>query len=55
FFPYHLGHFAALGLSCQSLISATHMDGLVTSLMGYVIVAAVLMLLHCIFRFWRMP
>ncbi|KAF6774763.1 hypothetical protein AHF37_05629 [Paragonimus kellicotti] len=42
FCPYYLGQFTVLGLRLEKLIAATHMEGLSTSLVGYLIVAATL-------------
>ncbi|KAA3677474.1 E3 ubiquitin-protein ligase MARCH6, partial [Paragonimus westermani] len=55
FCPYYLGQFTVLGLRLEKLIATTHMEGLSTSLVGYVIVAAALVLLHYVFKYFGMP
>ncbi|KAF7255534.1 E3 ubiquitin-protein ligase MARCH6, partial [Paragonimus skrjabini miyazakii] len=55
FCPYYLGQFTVLGLRLEKLIAATHMEGLSTSLVGYLIVATALVLLHYVFKYFGMP
>jgi E3 ubiquitin-protein ligase MARCH6 len=46
FCPYHIGHFAVVGLSLREHAAASHFEGLVTTLCGYCIIGLCLVLLH---------
>ncbi|KAG5444532.1 E3 ubiquitin-protein ligase march6 [Clonorchis sinensis] len=50
FCPYHVGQFTVLGFKLDNLITATHMEGLTTSLVGYLIIAGFLISLHCVLK-----
>ncbi|CAH8593628.1 unnamed protein product [Schistosoma turkestanicum] len=55
FCPYHMGQFTVLGFNLERYISATHMEGLSTSLIGYIIFAFALILMHEVFAILNMP
>ncbi|CAL8075546.1 unnamed protein product [Calicophoron daubneyi] len=55
FCPYHMGQFTVMGFRMGKLVAATHMEGLSTSLIGYLIVAGALVLLHTVFMLAGMP
>jgi len=42
FCPYHLGHYMVYGLKLQEYVDKTRFEGLVTTLLGYVLLATVL-------------
>lgn len=46
FCPYHIGQFTVAGLKAQEAFSATKFEGLLTTLLGYLIIASSLALLH---------
>ncbi|ELT87335.1 hypothetical protein CAPTEDRAFT_168587 [Capitella teleta] len=48
FCPYHIGHFTIVGLKAESLLSLTQFDGLITTLIGYFLIAISLVVLHCV-------
>ncbi|CAH8651760.1 unnamed protein product [Schistosoma rodhaini] len=55
FCPYHMGQFTVLGFNLERFINATHMEGFSTSLIGYIIFAFALILMHEIFAILNMP
>nr|CAH8874090.1 unnamed protein product [Trichobilharzia regenti] len=55
FCPYHMGQFTVLGFNLDRFISATHMEGFSTSLIGYIIFACALVLMHEVFSILNMP
>ncbi|KAK4475576.1 hypothetical protein MN116_000853 [Schistosoma mekongi] len=55
FCPYHMGQFTVLGFNLERYISATHMEGFSTSLIGYIIFAFALIVMHEIFAVFNMP
>ncbi|CAH8609436.1 unnamed protein product [Heterobilharzia americana] len=55
FCPYHMGQFTVLGFNLDRFISATHMEGFSTSLIGYIIFACALVLMHEMFVIFNMP
>uniref|UniRef100_A0A5K4F3K9 RING-type E3 ubiquitin transferase n=1 Tax=Schistosoma mansoni TaxID=6183 RepID=A0A5K4F3K9_SCHMA len=55
FCPYHMGQFTVLGFNLERFINATHMEGFSTSLIGYIIFAFALILMHEIFTILNMP
>lgn len=46
FCPYHIGHFSVVGLGFEDYIKASHFDGLVTTILGYILLAGNLILFH---------
>lgn len=46
FCPYHIGHFTVLGLKAQEMLTATKFEGLLTTFLGYLIIASSLAVLH---------
>ncbi|CAH8613948.1 unnamed protein product [Schistosoma intercalatum] len=55
FCPYHMGQFTVLGFNLEHFINATHMEGFSTSLIGYIIFAFALILMHEVFAILNMP
>ncbi|XP_053739411.1 E3 ubiquitin-protein ligase MARCHF6-like isoform X1 [Synchiropus splendidus] len=48
FCPYHIGHFSVVGLGLEEYVKASHFDGLLATIMGYVVLAAALMWCHAL-------
>lgn len=48
FCPYHIGHFTAVGFKLKDYVAASHFDGLLTTLCGYVVIGVCLVLLHAL-------
>lgn len=46
FCPYHLGHYMIYGLKIQEYIDKTHFDGLITTLVGYALLAVMFIVLY---------
>uniref|UniRef100_A0A8D3DS28 RING-type E3 ubiquitin transferase n=1 Tax=Scophthalmus maximus TaxID=52904 RepID=A0A8D3DS28_SCOMX len=46
FCPYHIGHFSVVGLGFEDHIKASHFDGLITTILGYILLAGALMICH---------
>ena len=46
FCPYHIGQFAIVGFSLKEYAVASHFEGLVTTLCGYCVIGACLVILH---------
>lgn len=46
FCPYHIGHLAIVGLNIKEYATASHFEGLVTTLCGYCIIGVCLVILH---------
>lgn len=46
FCPYHLGHYMIYGLKLQEIVDKTHFEGLITTLVGYILLAMILVLLY---------
>lgn len=46
FIPYHIGHLAIVGLNAKEYATASHFEGLVTTLCGYCIIGVALVILH---------
>ncbi|XP_076018405.1 E3 ubiquitin-protein ligase MARCHF6-like [Genypterus blacodes] len=42
FCPYHIGHFSMVGLGFEDYIKASHFDGLLTTILGYILLAGAL-------------
>uniref|UniRef100_A0A8C5R3Y0 E3 ubiquitin-protein ligase MARCHF6 n=1 Tax=Leptobrachium leishanense TaxID=445787 RepID=A0A8C5R3Y0_9ANUR len=50
FCPYHLGHFSVVGLGFEEYVRASHFEGLITTIVGYVLLAVTLIVLIAIMR-----
>ncbi|XP_068604928.1 E3 ubiquitin-protein ligase MARCHF6-like [Brachionichthys hirsutus] len=48
FCPYHIGHFSVVGLAFEDYMKASHFDGLITTMLGYILLAGVLMFCHAL-------
>uniref|UniRef100_A0A3B3XBN2 E3 ubiquitin-protein ligase MARCHF6 n=1 Tax=Poecilia mexicana TaxID=48701 RepID=A0A3B3XBN2_9TELE len=48
FCPYHIGHFSVVGLGFEDYIKASHFDGLITTVVGYILLAATLVVCHAL-------
>lgn len=46
FCPYHIGHFSVVGLGFDCYVKASHFEGLITTIVGYVLLAVTLILCH---------
>ncbi|KAK1172793.1 E3 ubiquitin-protein ligase MARCHF6 isoform X4 [Acipenser oxyrinchus oxyrinchus] len=46
FCPYHIGHFSVVGLGFEEYVQASHFDGLITTIVGYVLLAVTLIVCH---------
>lgn len=46
FCPYHLGHYMIYGLKMHEYVDKTHFEGLITTLVGYILLAIILILLY---------
>ncbi|XP_040291323.1 E3 ubiquitin-protein ligase MARCHF6 [Bufo bufo] len=46
FCPYHIGHFSVVGLGFDLYVKASHFEGLLTTIVGYVLLAVTLILCH---------
>lgn len=46
FCPYHIGHFSVVGLGFEDYIKASHFDGLITTILGYILLAGALIVCH---------
>ncbi|XP_075070474.1 E3 ubiquitin-protein ligase MARCHF6 [Mixophyes fleayi] len=46
FCPYHIGHFSVVGLGFERYVKASHFEGLITTIVGYVLLAVTLILCH---------
>ncbi|KAM4557024.1 E3 ubiquitin-protein ligase MARCHF6 [Fundulus diaphanus] len=46
FCPYHIGHFSVVGMGFEDYIKASHFDGLITTILGYILLAAALVVCH---------
>ncbi|KAI1902276.1 hypothetical protein AGOR_G00043030 [Albula goreensis] len=56
FCPYHIGHFSVVGLGFEEYVQASHFEGLITTIVGYVLLALTLILCHglaALLRFHR--
>ena len=52
FCPYHLGHYGVYGFKFQDYVDKTHFEGLVTTLVGYVMIALILVMLYTCMAVW---
>ncbi|XP_061588809.1 E3 ubiquitin-protein ligase MARCHF6-like isoform X2 [Cololabis saira] len=48
FCPYHIGHFSVVGMGFEDHIKASHFDGLVTTILGYILLAGALIVCHAL-------
>lgn len=48
FCPYHIGHFALVGAKMDHLVLASHFEGLLTTLTGYLVIAISLLAQYCV-------
>ncbi|KAK3592530.1 hypothetical protein CHS0354_039877 [Potamilus streckersoni] len=48
FCPYHIGHFTMVGLKMDDWMVASHFEGLITTVIGYVVIAFSLIILYFI-------
>ncbi|KAM9720243.1 E3 ubiquitin-protein ligase MARCHF6-like [Menidia menidia] len=48
FCPYHIGHFSVVGLGFEDYIKASHFDGLITTILGYILLAGALIVCHAL-------
>ncbi|KAJ3611524.1 hypothetical protein NHX12_021539 [Muraenolepis orangiensis] len=46
FCPYHIGHFTVVGLGFEDYVHASHFEGLITTIVGYILLAMTLILCH---------
>ncbi|KAH9515679.1 E3 ubiquitin-protein ligase march6 [Bulinus truncatus] len=46
FCPYHIGHFALVGAKMVDLVMASHFEGLLTTLAGYIVIAVSLLVIY---------
>lgn len=51
FCPYHLGHYLIYAFNIQTMVVKSHFEGLITTLIGYVLLAIMLVLLYAT-MFW---
>uniref|UniRef100_A0A673ZZD9 E3 ubiquitin-protein ligase MARCHF6 n=1 Tax=Salmo trutta TaxID=8032 RepID=A0A673ZZD9_SALTR len=50
FCPYHIGHFSVMGLGFEEYVQASQFEGLITTIVGYILLAMTLILCHVSFR-----
>lgn len=48
FCPYHIGHFSVVGLGFKEYVEASHFEGLVTTILGYILLAGALIIFHAL-------
>ncbi|XP_036374704.1 E3 ubiquitin-protein ligase MARCHF6-like isoform X1 [Megalops cyprinoides] len=56
FCPYHIGHFSVVGLGLEEYVQASHFEGLITTIVGYILLAVTLIVCHglaALLRFQR--
>ncbi|XP_012505471.1 PREDICTED: E3 ubiquitin-protein ligase MARCH6 [Propithecus coquereli] len=46
FCPYHIGHFSLVGLGFEEHVQASHFEGLITTIVGYILLAITLIVCH---------
>ncbi|KAM9712920.1 E3 ubiquitin-protein ligase MARCHF6-like [Menidia menidia] len=46
FCPYHIGHFSVVGIGFEEYVQASHFEGLITTIVGYILLAMTLILCH---------
>ncbi|XP_064335611.1 E3 ubiquitin-protein ligase MARCHF6 isoform X3 [Camelus dromedarius] len=46
FCPYHIGHFSLVGLGFEEHVQASHFEGLITTIVGYILLAITLIICH---------
>uniref|UniRef100_A0A3Q1BXC7 E3 ubiquitin-protein ligase MARCHF6 n=1 Tax=Amphiprion ocellaris TaxID=80972 RepID=A0A3Q1BXC7_AMPOC len=50
FCPYHIGHFSVVGLGFEEYVQASHFEGLITTIVGYILLAMTLILCHSLLQ-----
>ncbi|XP_026529203.1 E3 ubiquitin-protein ligase MARCH6 isoform X2 [Pseudonaja textilis] len=53
FCPYHIGHFSIVGLGFEEYVQASHFEGLITTIVGYVLLAVSLIGVAALVKFQR--
>uniref|UniRef100_A0A671WTR3 E3 ubiquitin-protein ligase MARCHF6 n=1 Tax=Sparus aurata TaxID=8175 RepID=A0A671WTR3_SPAAU len=48
FCPYHIGHFSVVGMGFEDHVKASHFDGLITTILGYILLAGALIVCHAL-------
>ncbi|XP_078720049.1 E3 ubiquitin-protein ligase MARCHF6-like [Lampetra fluviatilis] len=48
FCPYHVGHFSVVAMGVKEHVAASHFEGLITTIVGYVLLALALVLFHAL-------
>ncbi|XP_044074654.1 E3 ubiquitin-protein ligase MARCHF6-like isoform X3 [Siniperca chuatsi] len=48
FCPYHIGHFSVVGLGFEDYVKASHFDGLITTVLGYILLAGAFIVFHAL-------
>ncbi|EDL08880.1 membrane-associated ring finger (C3HC4) 6, isoform CRA_a [Mus musculus] len=48
FCPYHIGHFSLVGLGFEEHVQASHFEGLITTIVGYILLAITLIICHAL-------
>ncbi|XP_050395174.1 E3 ubiquitin-protein ligase MARCHF6 [Patella vulgata] len=46
FCPYHIGHFTLVGCKIDDIVTASHFEGLLTTISGYVVIGIALLILY---------
>ncbi|CAL1539973.1 unnamed protein product [Lymnaea stagnalis] len=54
FCPYHIGHFALVGAKMGDLVLASHFEGLLTTLTGYLVIAVSLLIIYTLCSLTRL-
>ncbi|KAM3840305.1 E3 ubiquitin-protein ligase MARCHF6 isoform 2-T2 [Vipera latastei] len=53
FCPYHIGHFSIVGLGFEEYVQASHFEGLITTIVGYMLLAVSLIGVAALVKFQR--
>uniref|UniRef100_A0A8C4QNA5 RING-type E3 ubiquitin transferase n=1 Tax=Eptatretus burgeri TaxID=7764 RepID=A0A8C4QNA5_EPTBU len=48
FCPYHVGHYSVVAMGLKEHVEASHFEGLITTIVGYILLAVVLVLCHAL-------
>ncbi|BFZ13209.1 hypothetical protein BsWGS_16248 [Bradybaena similaris] len=54
FCPYHIGHFALVGANVEDMVVASHFEGLLTTLAGYLVIAVSLLIIYTLCSLTRL-
>ncbi|KAL4235038.1 E3 ubiquitin-protein ligase march6 [Mactra antiquata] len=46
FCPFHIGHFTMIGMKMENMVESSHFEGLLTTLIGYIVIAFSLVFLY---------